>query len=195
MDVTLLWPGRHHLLTKFQHTYLKNLAENGLPDGRRVKKIIAAVTSANHDNTRRNPVPIYLRTLGIDAFAQDIPCEMKMYPIKDIPYTDKYAAYMISQIFYQSGERLTPENTVLACSTPSVIAIFKALGFEHVPMELEDAQAEKYSTARPFEVTELLVKSGAQWRDASAEWQMLASPATIKLYHQYNLGDLILEVF
>jgi len=195
MDVTLLWPGRHHMLTKFQHDYLKDLAVNGLPDGRKVARIIVAVTSANHDNTRRNPVPLYLRVLALEDFMADIPCEVKMYPIKDIPYTDRYAAYVIGQIFYQSGERLAPESTVLACSTPSVIGIFKAMGFGDVPMELSSSTPEVYSTLRPFEVNELLVKAGSSWRDPSAEWQKHASPATVALYLEYNLGDLIIEVF
>lgn len=75
MEMNLLWPGRHHVLTKFQHDYLKQLATNGLADGRRIKKIIIAVTSANHDNTRRNPVPLYLHSLALDDFFHDIPCE------------------------------------------------------------------------------------------------------------------------
>jgi SAM-dependent methyltransferase len=195
MDVTLLWPGRHHLLTKFQHDYLKELAIKGLPDGRKVARIIVAVTSANHDNTRRNPVPLYLRALALEEFARDIPCEVKLYPIKDIQYTDKYGTYMLGQIFYQSGERLLPENTMLACSTPSVVAIFKALGFGDVPMELTDPVAEKYGALRPFEVTDLLVKAGSSWRDPASEWQRHASPATVALYLEYNLGDLIIEVF
>ena len=195
MDVTLLWPGRHHLLTKFQHDYLKKLATEGLPDGRKVKKIIVAVTSANHESTRRNPLRLYLRSLALEDFLSDFPCESRIYPIKDIPYTDKYGAYLIGQLFYQSGEKLTPEDTVLACSTPSVIEIFKKLGFGNVPMELTDAAPEKYSALRPFEVTELLVKAEKDWRNDGAEWQALTSPATVKLYKQYNLGDLIIEVF
>jgi SAM-dependent methyltransferase len=183
------------MLTKFQHDYLKDLVASGLPDGRKVGRIIVAVTSANHDNTRRNPLPLYLRSIALDNFFQDIPCEVKIYPIKDIPYSDKYGAYMIGQIFYQSGERLAPENTVLACSTPSVVAIFKALGFGDLPMELIDSVADTYKALRPFEVTDLLVGAGDGWRNEAAEWQKYAAPATISLYLRYDLGNLIIEVF
>ena len=43
----LLFPGRHHLLTRFQGEYLTRHAEG--------RTIVFAVTSADHGNTRRNP--------------------------------------------------------------------------------------------------------------------------------------------
>ncbi len=44
----LLFPGRHHVLTRFQADYLRRWP--GVT-------IVWAVTSANHENTKRNPVP------------------------------------------------------------------------------------------------------------------------------------------
>src|SRR3989344_9668802 len=106
--VTLLFPGRHHMLTKFQHDYLRDLIKNAKP---KIDRIIFAVTSANPENTRRNPIPLYLRVLAIDKFAKNLSCRVSLYPIKDIPQSDKYAQFLLSQIFYQSGKRLSPENT------------------------------------------------------------------------------------
>ena len=97
--VTLLFPGRHHMLTKYQHSYLKNLIEKGV-NGDKVDKLIFAVTSANHANTRRNPIPLYLRVLAIEKFSRDLSCEVKIYPIFDVGKTDKFAEYIINQIFY-----------------------------------------------------------------------------------------------
>ncbi len=70
----ILFPGRHQLLTNFQFQYLDNLLApdatvQGL-DGRavtlpeKVEAIVFAVTSANHSNTRRNPLAFYLRALS-----------------------------------------------------------------------------------------------------------------------------------
>jgi SAM-dependent methyltransferase len=195
MEKTILFPGRHHMLTKFQKEYLLKLVQGGLPGGDTVRRIVFAVTSANHDNTRRNPVPLYLRSLAIEEFSHDIPCEVKIYPIKDIPSTDRFADYLLRQIFYQSGEKMEPANTVLACSTPSVIFLFEKLGFQNVPLELASETSENYHALRPYEVVELLVKDGAAWRDASAEWRTHASSASIKIYDEYDLGNLITEVF
>ena len=191
--VNILFSGRHHMLTKFQSEYLRDLIRNGV-DGKKVDKIIFAVTSANHENTRRNPVPLYLRVLAIDKFTRDFQCEVKIYPIPDVNATNRFAQYVISQIFYQSGEKLTPENTLIACSTPPVINLFKKLKFSIVNMELLNTKKEEYSTLRPYEVIELLVKSGNNWKKDN-KWREYASEATQDVYFEYSLGDLIVEVF
>lgn len=191
--VTLLFPGRHHMLTKFQHSYLRGLIDKGV-NGKQIDKIIFAVTSADHSNTRRNPIPLYLRTLAIAKFCSDFKCKVKIYPIPDVKPTPKFAQYMISQIFYQGGERLTPRNTILTCSTPPVIKLFKELKFKNIPVELVDEKKEKYSALRPYEVIDLLVKAEKKWRTDKV-WKKYASEATQQLYSEYSLGDLIIELF
>src|SRR3989344_821589 len=143
----LLFPGRHHMLTKFQNQYLQKIIRDSIDD-QKIDEIIFAVTSANHDNTRRNPIPLYLRVLAIDKFSKNLSCRVSLYPIKDIPQSDKYAQFLLSQIFYQSGKRLSPENTILGCSTPPVIALFEKIGFRNTPFELSDTKTEQYSTLR-----------------------------------------------
>src|SRR3989338_2241845 len=133
--VTLLFPGRHHMLTEYQHSYLKNLIEKGV-NGDKVDKLIFAVTSANHANTRRNPIPLYLRVLAIEKFSRDLSCEVKIYPIFDVDKTDKFAEYIINQIFYY----------------------------------------------------------GNDWKN-DKKWKEYASEATQNVYFEYNLGDLIIELF
>lgn len=190
----LLFPGRHHMLTKFQNQYLQKIIHDGI-NGQKIDEVIFAVTSANHDNTRRNPIPLYLRVLAIDKFSQNLDCKVSIYPIKDIPQTDKYAQFLLSQIFYQSGKILTPENTILGCSTPPVISLFKRLGFSNIPFELTDSDTGQYSALRPFEVIDLLTKSGDMWNSDNAEWKKLSSETTQEIYEHYNLGSLIIELF
>jgi SAM-dependent methyltransferase len=190
--VTILFPGRHHMLTKFQHQYLKNLINDKM-NGRKIDRLIFAVTSADHSNTRRNPVPLYLRTMAIARFVQDLPCEVKIYPIPDIPQSDKFADYLLKQIFYQSEEKLTPKDIILACSTPEVIKLFEKQGFENLPVELENERVKKYSSLRPFEIIDLIVKS-SNWRHDDS-WKKYASDATQDMYLEYNIGDQIKELF
>lgn len=191
--VTVLFPGRHHILTKFQHQYLKNLVSNGV-NGKKVTRIIFAVTSSNHENTRRNPVPFYLRAMAITKFAEDLGCEVKIYHIPDIKYSERFAKYIISQIFYQSGEKISPKDCFLACSTPDVLNQFKKLGFKNLPVELINEKTQKYSSLRPFEIIELIVKAGSRWKQDS-NWKNFASEASSQIYLEYNLGDLIVELF
>jgi SAM-dependent methyltransferase len=191
--VTIIFPGRHHMLTKFQYSYLRGLIDKGFK-GKKIDRIIFAITSADHANTRRNPIPLYLRVLAIEKFSRDLPCEIKIYPIPDVRQTKKFAEYMLHQIEYQGGEKLSPNNTILACSTPQVINLFGKLKFDNLPVELIDAKTEKYSTLRPYEVVDLLVESGKNWRD-NLKWKEFASQATQDVYLEYNLGDSILELF
>ncbi|MFH1248630.1 MAG: methyltransferase domain-containing protein [archaeon] len=191
--VNLLFPGRHHILTKFQHNYLKDLVDKGIK-GKKIDEIIFAVTSANHSNTRRNPIPLYLRTLAIARFCSDFKCKVKVYPVPDVKATDKFAKYIIGQIFYQGGEKLTPKNTVLACSTPNVISLFKEMKFENIPVELADEKKGKYCTLRPYEIIDLLVKSGDKWK-TSKIWKRYTAEASQQVYDEYSLGDLIIELF
>ena len=152
------------------------------------------MTSADHANTRRNPLPLYLRALAIEKFSRDLPCEVKIYPISDVKQTDKFAEYILHQIEYYGEEKLTPKNSVLACSTPSVIKMFKKLKFDNLPVELIDEKKSKYSTLRPYEVVELLVKAGKNWR-TNLNWKELASEASQDVFLEYNLGDSIIELF
>ncbi|MFH1585899.1 MAG: methyltransferase domain-containing protein [archaeon] len=191
--VSILFPGRHHMLTRFQYQYLRDVLDRGV-DGKKIDRILFIVTSANHQNTRRNPIPLYLRAMAIAKFAQNLPCEVKIYAIPDIDYTDKYAQFILNQLFYQGGEGVTPGNSILACSTPSVIKLFKKEGFSNLPVELVDAKKDKYSDLRPYEIIDLLVKAGKKWRHDST-WKKYASDATQDIYLKYNLGDLIVELF
>jgi SAM-dependent methyltransferase len=191
--VSILFPGRHHMLTNFQYTYLRSIVDQGI-DGLKVDKIIFAITSANHSNTRRNPVPLYLRSMAIEKLSRDLGCEVKIYPVPDVQQTEKFAKYIISQIFYQGQEKLTPANTILACSTPDVIKQFRKLKFKNLPAELLDERKNKYSTLRPFEVINILVKSGKNWKNDN-NWKKYASSATQDIFLEYNVGDLIIELF
>ncbi|MBI2045072.1 methyltransferase domain-containing protein [Candidatus Pacearchaeota archaeon] len=191
--VAILFPGRHHMLTEYQHNYLQKVIDAGL-NGEKVDRIIFAITSADHANTRRNPVPLYLRVLAIEKFSRDLPCEVKIYPIPDVKQTNKFAEYIIHQIEYLSEEKLNSTNAVLACSTPSVISLFKKLGFKNLPVELINVKKDKYSSFRPYEVIDLLVKAGNNWRKNS-KWKEYASRATQEVYAEYSLGDRIIELF
>src|SRR5579871_1233974 len=91
----LLIPGRHQLNTQFQFDYLSLLVSNGLKNAKDiygkelninepVKAIIFAVTSANHSNTRRNPLPFYLRAISIEAMSKDLNIPVFIYGIDDV---------------------------------------------------------------------------------------------------------------
>ncbi len=71
----LLFPGRHLLMTQFQRDYLWSvlrlpiskldlLGEYKGDTNETINHIVFAVTSANQENSRYNPVPFHMRAVG-----------------------------------------------------------------------------------------------------------------------------------
>jgi hypothetical protein len=93
----ILIPGRHHCLTAFQAKYLFRLMNGGtILDTRgepvqHTDSVVFAVTSANHEGTKRNPIPFHLRALTIQDFARDIiPVPTYIYGIDDVGHLDDF---------------------------------------------------------------------------------------------------------
>jgi len=72
----LLFPGRHLVNTRFQETYLRRVLSTppkalpGVIAGRcelegAPTEIIFAITSANQENSRFNPIPFHVRAMGV----------------------------------------------------------------------------------------------------------------------------------
>lgn len=130
----LLFPGRHHLLTNFQLEYLTlatkgdsrellDVAGKPLELAEPIDAVIWAVTSANHSNTRRNPLPAHRREAAIEELADLLDVPSFVFMIDDIGATPRFAEYVLKKIEVDSRRQfcLTPENCVVACSTPAVI--------------------------------------------------------------------------
>jgi SAM-dependent methyltransferase len=201
----LLIPGRHQLLTTFQFEYLASILKNGLGSLRDVNghglevdagidAIIFAVTSANHSNTRRNPLPFYLRAISIEAFGNELGIPTYIYGIDDVGSLPNFASYTLKRIKHDSELQfdLTPQNTLVICST-AVLKMYQQLGFNILPAELEDPNTWTYQTEMPWDLVEYIAKS-EDWRDDDfVKKKMHAS--SYKVWCKYNLGDKVHLLF
>ncbi len=210
--VYLLFPGRHIALTEFQRKYLTKIIKEGLHGqldvnkkplamGQKVNGIIWAITSANHSNTRRNPIPTDKRIEAIVTFTREFEnmgVQSYIYGIDDVGATGRFADYCVKKIEVQSEGllKLTPKNTVVVCSTPSVIALYKKLGFHILPAELTDLKKIKFCAPRPWDIVLAIVRSGQQGMDWRKEkvYVKNAADATKKIFEKYKLGDKIIEI-
>ncbi|GAA0493005.1 hypothetical protein Ade02nite_69840 [Paractinoplanes deccanensis] len=172
----VLFPGRHHLLTRFQADYLLRLAEDG-------STIVWAVTSANHENTKRNPVPYHRREAAIERFSVLTGLRSVVVPIFDTAPTDAFAEVTLKTIAVATGLDLTPGNTLVACSTPQVVKLYERLGF---PIAWAEA-ALPVQPERPWDVLLRLSQGDDTWRE-------LAHPATIDVFERYRLVDTVRTV-
>lgn len=177
----LLFPGRHLVNTTFQERYLKRVLGGtptslpGFISGRSAQlkaptEIIFAVTSANQENSRFNPIPFHIRTIGVDRFARQMQTELKVrYRIFGIPHyghTQNFAAFTVKEIAYQSEQtvRLTPENCLVLCSTPEVIKLYQALGFSIATAEMAETDSHP---STPIELVREIGNCGKAWASSA----------------------------
>lgn len=175
----LLFPGRHLVNTKFQEDYLQRLLSTrpnalpGLIDGRcelseSPKEIIFAITSANQENSRFNPIPFHVRAMGVDRFArhlrQHLSFRFRVVGIPHYGHTQNFAEFTVKEIANQSEHviQLTPENCLVLCSTPEVIQLYQALGFTIAPAESTEPDPKPVT---PIAIVREIGDRGAAWKD------------------------------
>lgn len=177
-DRYVLIPGRHHVVTRFQARYLHELIRDSHAT------LVWAVTSANHQNTRRNPVPANRREAAIELFSWQEGFRSLVIPVFDTTPTDRFAEVTLKAIEAAAGGlQLEPANCVVAVSTPSVIEMYQALGFETAPLELDHPDAP----LRAWQVLEMCAAGDPAWREH-------AHPATIDVFERYALAAQVAMV-
>jgi hypothetical protein len=201
----LLFPGRHQLLTNFQFQYIQRLLNRSSTnpvtdiDGNIVKTdaidaIVFAVTSANHSNTRRNPLPFYLRALAIQEFSDRLDIPAYIYGIDDVGNLSSFASYTIKRIRHESEGMLdiTPVNTMVICSTP-VLDMYKSLGFTILPAELTDKTSWKHSTSLPWDIVEKIAADDA-WDTNPAIYNYMHA-SSFNIWKKYKLASKVQLLF
>lgn len=201
----LLIPGRHQLMTNFQFYYLQQILQEGLYDQKdvngyplhysdKVEAVIFAVTSANHSNTRRNPLPFYLRAISIEAFGNELNVPTYIYGIDDVGSLPNFAAYTLKRIKHDSEPQfnLNPLNTVVVCST-QVMKMYQKLGFSILPAELSDVHTWTTKTEMPWDIVEYIAKTGSWCTDEYVKMKM--HPASYNVWCKYNLGEKVQLLF
>lgn len=173
----LLFPGRHLVNTRFQETYLQRILSvspkelQGLIPGRSIvdcppTEIIFAITSANQENSRFNPIPFHVRAIGVDRFARELrhrlPFRFRVIGIPHYGHTQNFAEFTVKEIAYQSEQtiRLTPENCLVLCSTPEVIKLYQQLGFAIAPAESAEPEPKPVT---PIQIIREIGARGSDW--------------------------------
>jgi SAM-dependent methyltransferase len=150
--------------------------------------VVFAVTSANHANSRYNPVPFQYRAIGIDRLATRVCTPLHtQWSIVPVPHTlpsDSFAKNVCAYVQAELGsETLSPHTTTVICSTMPLVTQFRKLGYEVHTAEY-DEKAEKYIHKAPQDLLQLIQKKPTDWVDVQAFLE-LASPAITSLWHDY----------
>ncbi|MGO1973654.1 MAG: class I SAM-dependent methyltransferase [Propionibacteriaceae bacterium] len=174
----VLFPGRHHVLTRFQAEYLTALVG---PAGEYAgATVVWPVTSANHHTTKRNPVPYYRREAAIERFSVIEGVPSLVVAVHDVPPTDDFAEVTVKACREALGVEFTPDDTLVACSTPAVAELYRGLGFTVLPVE-DGVEPEP---VRPWAVLAAIAAADDHWRE-------LAHPASVDVLARYRLDDHI----
>jgi hypothetical protein len=203
----VFFPGRHHILTRYQESYLFGLCAagperaldlEGRPLGEEfgpIEGIIFAVTSANHTNTRRNPLPFHLRAMAIQDLASGLPVPVQVYGIPDVGVIPDFPEHCLKMVRHLSDGRLdlSPSACAVACSS-ALAEGYKALGYRILPVELAGPGDQPFKEAPPWELVERIASDGLGWdRDA---WLLeRIHPASFKILRLYGLGERIAMLF
>ncbi|MFM7149542.1 MAG: hypothetical protein ACKO23_06835, partial [Gemmataceae bacterium] len=204
--MNLLLPGRHHLLTNYQHEFLTLLTQGASVDRRKstgqdqasfpsIDTLIWAITSANHAGTRRNPLPAHRREVAIEEFADTLDVPSLVYHIDDVGETDRFADYLLKKIAVDSQGRfiLEPGNTLVATSTPEVALQFERLGFTVLPVEGDHPDAP----AAPWQLLQTLVEAGLKGADwlRHPEYLTRVHRSSRRLFAKYHLDRFITDLY
>src|SRR5688572_4441592 len=198
----LLIPGRHHLITQFQFDYLKKLCSelkhqdvNGeeLTIEQPPEAIIFAITSANHSNTRRNPLPFYLRAIAIEAMSRELTVPVYIFGINDVGNIPNFANYTIKCIQHESEGLLQchPGNTLVICSTP-VLELYEQTGFSILPVELADRKLWSHNTPMPWDIVEMIATADGLYNKAT---QKLIHRSSLSVWKKYKLDKKVQMLF
>jgi len=193
----LLFPGRHLLQTTFQEQYLRAVVKtplvtlNFLPGpslqvSTPIDTVVFAITSANHQFTRYNPIPFHIRAIGVDRFASDFATDFGInYRIFGIPHyapSPRFATTMLKEIAEQTeGDlALKPHNTVVLTSTMPIATMFQKLGFAILPAEADVTPMP----ATPQHLLTSIMQAGQGWHE-QPELRTQISPITIALWRDF----------
>ena len=205
----LLFPVRHLLNTTFQKKYLDRilslsvgemdiLGPKNLNGKDKIDEIIFAVTSANQANSRYNPVPFWARVVAIDRFARALKDHFGIsYRIIGVPHyppSNHYVDTLLKEICENTYDRLTltPKNTLVLCSTPSLIDMYVALGFSILPAEY-DHENKKFIALTPVDIVRQFSESKKDSLDALTN---LASDASIEAWKDFpEIPEMIRRIW
>ncbi|MDZ4724663.1 MAG: transferase [Leptospira sp.] len=170
---------------------------NGKPIGvsALITCLVFAVTSANHHQTRRNPLPLYQRAMMIQDFSSDFSFPSYLVPIDDIGQSDNFAEYTLKKIEAdtESNFSLNKDNTIVLCSSP-VMKYYQELGFRILPVERLPGISENFVTKQPWQILEEIALSETQEK-VNDIYSKYVHPATKRLWTEYGIVNRIRFLF
>ena len=148
-------------------------------------EVVFAITSCNQSHSRYNPIPYPVRAIGVDRFARRLKDALEIeYRLVGVPHfdaTERFCEHVLKAIREDTEDDLviTPDNAVVACSTPGLIEDWRALGFAVLPCEYAGDEAPPLAE-RPIDLVKRLAALGPAW-SVDRELRVALAPTTFAL--------------
>ena len=187
----ILFPGRHHALTKYQAEWIKSCREGKIKDdeGNLITvdddtSWIFVITSANHHTTRRNPVSVSRRIAQVELFGKAENLRALTLTLSDVSDNLRFAEHVVASVHVELGLTLSPMDTLVAVSTP-IGQQYKALGYSLGLIEKDSLSEVK----TPWQLVEDVVYGEGKL------FTTYAHEASQDVWSRYNLSDQVKQVF
>jgi nicotinamide mononucleotide adenylyltransferase/SAM-dependent methyltransferase len=162
--------GRFHALTRSQWDWLATFAQQP------IDRVICVITSADHHDTRRNPLAAQTRERLLRPALERTGKPVEFAQVADVPESEGWVSYVVAHLQH----RIDPANTVVHSANHDVQALFTQAGFRVVaPAMLGPSPSE-------------LV---AQIAARAPGWQREASPETIAIYGEPGRVEALAALF
>ncbi|MCI5050733.1 MAG: methyltransferase domain-containing protein [Candidatus Pacebacteria bacterium] len=155
----ILFPGRHLLTTAFQKKYILEQIANSDEQ----ICIIFAITSANQRGSRYNPLPLWVRALGVDRFGQELQgtkptIQYRIVPVPHFGLVENFTELVIKYVQDSLHIDLHPENTNILCSTQALAKRFRKNNFIVYDAEF-NINTQEYTEKTPNEILKNIIES------------------------------------
>jgi SAM-dependent methyltransferase/nicotinamide mononucleotide adenylyltransferase len=159
--------GRFHAVTRAQHDWIASLATR-----EDLERLVCVITSADHADTRRNPLPVAVRERLVGPSLEASGKPFVTVAVNDIANTEAWVDHVVRSVSQSAKVALAPSNTVVLTANREVDALFSRAGFSVASHEV--------SGVTPHELVQAVVEG--------RPWKHHASTATQEVYTR---GDLI----
>jgi hypothetical protein len=183
----ILFHGRHLLHTRYQQELLPTLIKTLTTEGAEPLEVVFAITSANHANSRYNPVSFQYRAIGVDRFASEVLAPhgvaWSIVPIPHLAQTDQFVKRICAYVHAAHEVTITPDSTLVLCSTAPLIQQFRREGFEVMTGEYDETRNALVEPT-PQDLLVSYAATLSNWK-GNPELKEQLSDATIHLWQDY----------
>lgn len=204
----IIYPWRHNIISNYVASKFSDIFQSSSKeiselldvDWKPLKttwsfeKLIVPITSANHSNTRRNPIRAERRVEALLDFGKTSNIPIYPYMVDDRWKMDNFASYTIMSTNVAAAnewynEPITPENSIIACSNKELIPLYIELWYQVLPLEF-DGENEEYHQKQTWEILKKTFDLHKENKKDSMEYaETMMYKSSFEMFKKYDFFE------